>query len=135
MEKHQCTINFIGRIEKLEERILKQIRRIQELSPKNPKFTLNICVCYTSHDEIENAREQCFQQNITPNLENIIEKLEIPQKVDLLIRTSGVLRISNFLLLQSKDSSFVVVDALWPELSLLDIVQIFIKYQLRNYLP
>lgn len=133
--KNQCRINFIGRVEMLEKRVVDQIKRVSEAGNKNPKFILNICVCYTSHDEIEHARDDCFRENITPNLENVFNHLQLNEKVDLLIRTSGVMRLSNFLLMQCQDANIIVTDKLWPELNIWDFSYIMLKHQLRHYLP
>ena len=134
-KKYCCKINFIGRIEMLEERVLKQIERINKAAHPNPKFILNICACYTSHDEIEHSRDACFEKGIEPTYEHVFENLELPHKVDLMIRTSGVFRLSNYMLLQCKDAPIIVTDKLWPELSVFDVFVIFLKYQLRNVLP
>ncbi|EAY06822.1 undecaprenyl diphosphate synthase family protein [Trichomonas vaginalis G3] len=133
--KNNCKINFIGRIEMLEQRVIDQINRVNQLGPKNPKFILNICVCYTSHDEIEHSRDECIENQFEPNYENVFKHLQLPMKVDLLIRTSGVMRMSNYLLLQCSDANIIVTDKLWPELSIWDLSFILIKHQLRNYLP
>lgn len=133
--QHNCKFCFIGRYDLLEERVLKQIKRIQDLSPPNPEFILNICVCYTSHDEIERARDQCIQNHISPTKEEVFKRLDLPHKPDLLIRTSGVNRMSNFLLMQCEETPIVISDFLWPEITIFEIARILLQYQLRNYLP
>lgn len=135
MKRRSCAIRFIGRTELLEKRVLDEIRRVEAAAPENPQFVLNICVCYTSHDEIERARDSCLEQNITPTLDDVFQRLELPNKPDLLIRTSGVKRMSNFLLMQCAETPIVVVDKLWPELSVYDFAKMIIKFQLRKSLP
>ena len=134
-QEHCCKINFIGRIELLEERVLHQIDRINRAAHPNPKFILNICACYTSQDEIEHSRDDCFKEGLEPNYENVFKHLQIPSNVDLMIRTSGVYRLSNYMLMQSKNAQIIVTDKLWPELTLYDLILIFLKYQLRSVLP
>ncbi|OHT11879.1 undecaprenyl diphosphate synthase family protein [Tritrichomonas foetus] len=133
--KNNCKVQFIGRIEMLEERVLKQIRRVESVAPENPEFILNICVCYTAHDEIERARDKCLSENVKPTYNEVFNRLDLPCKPDLLIRTSGVNRMSNFLLMQCSDTPIVITDILWPELTVLEMAKILLKYQLRNYLP
>lgn len=136
-EDHNCKIRFIGRVdhEELEERVKVQIKRVEEVGPTNPEFILNICTLYTSHDEIEQARDDCLAKNIEPTYENVFSHLELPSKPDLLIRTSGVYRMSNFLLMQCANTPIVVTEKLWPEISFYDFVKILIQFQIRNYLP
>ena len=133
--RNNCKVNFLGRIDMLEERVLKQISRVESVSQKNPEFILNICVCYTSHDEIERARDKCFQENITPSYQAVFDRLDLPKKPDLLIRTSGVNRMSNFLLMQCRDTPIVISEVLWPEITAFEVAKILLRYQLRNYLP
>lgn len=133
--KHRCKVEFIGRIELLEERVKKQMRRVLEANDKNPLFTLNICVCYTSHDEIERSKCQCIEKHIPLNEENIFENLELNSKPDLLVRTSGVMRMSNFMLMQCAKCPIIVSNVLWPEISFKDLIDIILRYQLRNFVP
>lgn len=133
--RNNCKVNFLGRIDMLEERVLKQIRRVESVSQKNPEFILNICVCYTSHDEIERARDKCYQENITPSYQAVFNRLDLPKNPDLLIRTSGVNRMSNFLLMQCRETPIVVSEVLWPEITAFEVAKILLRYQLRNYLP
>ena len=133
--KHNCKVQFIGKTELLDERVKKQIKRVEECAPPNAEFVLNICVCYTSHDEIERARDKCFQENIQPSYDQVFKHLDLPSKPDLLIRTSGVNRMSNFLLMQCRETPIFITDVLWPEITAFDIAKMLLRYQLRNYLP
>jgi len=131
----KCKVCFIGKIDMLEERVQIQIRRMIDAGHPNAKFTLNICACYTSHDEIETARDICLENGLVPSYCNVFSNLALPSKPDLMIRTSGVNRLSNFLLLQSENTPIYITDKLWPDLSPFDIAYIFLKYQLRFVLP
>ena len=133
-EKRKCAVRFIGRIEMLEERVRAQIDRLVSYSPPDPEFILNICACYTSHDEIEHARDKCIAQHIDLSWDNVFANLELPSKPDLLIRTSGVLRMSNYMLMQCAETPIVVCSALWPELTLFDFFCILLRFQCRNLL-
>ena len=135
LAEKNCKVNFIGEVQMLEEKVIKQIRRCEENAPKNPKFILNICVCYTAQDEIEQARDKCIENNISPSYDEVFKNLMLPQKPDLLIRTSGVLRMSNFLLMQCDHTPIYITNELWPELSAYTLFKILISYQLRKMYP
>ena len=130
----RCRILFIGRIEKLEEKVQAQIQRVLECNPDNFEFTLNICVAYTSHDEIEKARDICLEKNVNVTIDNVFENLQIPSKPNLLVRTSGAMRMSNFMLLQCANCPIIISEILWPDLSFIDLIDILLRYQLRNYI-
>jgi ditrans,polycis-polyprenyl diphosphate synthase len=130
-----AALRFIGRKELLSERMQIEMNELEAAAPENPKFVLNICVSYTSHDEIERARDRCKKENGDMTLDSVFQKLDLPCRPDLLIRTSGVWRMSNFLLMQCAETPIAVVDSLWPELSAWDLVKILLKYQLRKVLP
>ena len=76
-KNRNCAVRFIGRTELLEERVRDQIARVEKLSPENPEFILNICVCYTSHEEIERARDSCIAEGISLTQESVFERLEL----------------------------------------------------------
>ena len=135
LKRRSCAVRFIGRKELFEARVLEQMKKLEDAGPEHPEFVLNICVGYTSHDEIERARDACFGDGVEPTIEEVFGRLELPRKPDLLIRTSGVYRMSNFLLMQCAETPIIVVDKLWPELTILDLAWIMIKYQLRESLP
>ena len=135
MKRRRSAVRFIGRRELFEERVQEQMRNLEAAGPENPEFILNICVGYTAHDEIERARDACFEAGIEPSIDEVFERLELNKKPDLLIRTSGVHRMSNFLLMQCGETPIVVVDKLWPELTVWDLAMVMIKYQLRHSLP
>jgi ditrans,polycis-polyprenyl diphosphate synthase len=134
-QREKCAIRFIGRKELLSAEVRQLFDKVESTAPPNPEFFLNVCVSYTSHDEIERARDLCLLDNAEPSIDEVFARLDLPRRPDLLIRTSGVNRMSNFLLLQCAETPIAVVDALWPELTLYQIAKVLIKYQLRRLLP
>lgn len=132
-DQYQCKIRFIGRTDLLEERVRRQIKRVEDAGREDAPFTLNICVCYTAHDEMEYAREKCINQKADLTYDNVFSNLMLPSKPDILIRTSGVYRMSNFLLMQCSNTPIYVTNSLWPEISFWDVLKILVRYQLRGY--
>jgi ditrans,polycis-polyprenyl diphosphate synthase len=134
-QREKCAIRFLGRRSLLAPEICELFDRVESTAPADPEFLLNLCVSYTSHDEIESARDRCFSEGVEPSLPEVFDRLELPKRPDLLIRTSGVKRMSNFLLLQCADTPIAVVDELWPELALATLARVLLRYQLRRSLP
>jgi ditrans,polycis-polyprenyl diphosphate synthase len=134
-QRDNCAIRFLGRRELLNQEVRELFEKVEKCAPANPQFVLNICASYTSHDEIERARDQCRAEGAELTLSEVFARLDLPLKPDLLIRTSGVNRMSNFLLLQCAETPIAIVESLWPELTLFELGKILVRYQLRKSLP
>lgn len=119
-------IRVIGNSEPLSEKLKNEIRRVVKSTSKNDGTVLNIAINYGSRDEILNATKKIAQDIIDKkyNVEDInfdvidrsLYTWDCPDP-DLLIRTSGEIRISNFLLWQMAYTEFWFSKTLWPEFS------------------
>lgn len=132
-------INVLGRIAELPKDLKDQIHKIEEKTKNNTGLVLNICFNYGGRDEIVTATKNIAQKVLDGELkiEDINEKLfsnylytANQPDPDLLIRTSGEERISNFLPWQISYSEFVFTDKFWPEYNeqeFLNSIQIYQK--------
>ena len=132
-------INVLGRIAELPKDLQDQIHKIEEKTKNNTGLVLNICFNYGGRDEIVTATKNIAQKVLDGELkiEDINEKLfsnylytANQPDPDLLIRTSGEERISNFLPWQISYSEFVFTDKFWPEYDeqeFLNSIQIYQK--------
>ena len=134
-------INFIGRKDRFPKETLSAINQIMEKTKNNKGMKLNIAFDYGSKNEIVNA---C--QNIASLVkENMIEISEINEglieshlftkndpKLDLLIRTSGEIRISNFLLWQLSYAELYFTERYWPDFNKMELLRAIKDYQRRN---
>ena len=132
-------INVLGRIAELPKDLKDQIHKIEEKTKNNTGLVLNICFNYGGRDEIVTATKNIAQKVLNGELkiEDINEKLfsnylytANQPDPDLLIRTSGEERISNFLPWQISYSEFVFTDKFWPEYNeqeFLNSIQIYQK--------
>jgi undecaprenyl diphosphate synthase len=115
-------IRHIGRLEQLNPRLQKKIVQAIDLTKNNNRLILSIAWNYGGRDEIIQAVQQIISEEI--NAEKVDEKLlashlftdGIPDP-DLIIRTSGEMRTSNFLMWQSAYSEWYFTDTLWPDFS------------------
>lgn len=127
----------IGRIEELPMNINIKIRRLEELTKSKDKMTLIIALNYGGRTEIIDAVNKILMEN--SRLKKIEEKTfekflytsEIPDP-DLLIRTSGEQRISNFLLWQIAYTELWTTPILWPDFSRKDFLMAIKDYQKRE---
>ena len=132
-------INVLGRIAELPKDLKDQIHKIEEKTKNNTGLVLNICFNYGGRDEIVTATKNIAQKVLDGELkiEDINEKLfsnylytANQPDPDLLIRTSGEERISNFLPWQISYSEFVFTNKFWPEYNeqeFLNSIQIYQK--------
>lgn len=135
--KYGIRIRVIGDISLLSQDLLEELLITTNLTKNNSRATLNICFPYTGRDEIYHAiRESIIEGTTTKNLvidESVIEKNlytgNLPP-LDLLIRTSGVCRLSDFLIWQvsSRNASIELIDCLWPEFGPIRMAWIILKF-------
>ena len=134
-------IRAIGDLEALPEDVRNRLYNIMELTKNNTKGNLTLALSYGSQKEILNAvKELCKKvKNGDINENDIDEKLfeqhlytkEIPP-VDLLIRTSGEVRVSNFLLWQIAYAEMQFIDVLWPDFTKETFFQCILDYQTKE---
>ncbi|MBL4739514.1 MAG: isoprenyl transferase [Sneathiella sp.] len=130
-------INFIGNINKLPDDVQILVEYSVDLTKSNSKLVLTIALSYGGQEEIVNAARRLAEKVKTGelNLDDISEEefassldtAGIPDP-DLLIRTSGEKRLSNFLLWQSAYSELVFMDVLWPDFKKEDLQQAVDEY-------
>ena len=140
-EKNDMKIRVIGDIGPLDEDIKKRIHELEEASKHNGGLNFTIALNYGSRDEIIRAvkrlAQDCVDQKVKP--EEIDEKLyasyldtcELPDP-DLLIRTSGELRLSNYLLWQLAYSEFYFTDVPWPDFTKEELIRAIEHYNSRE---
>jgi len=124
LDKHNVRLEVIGQIYRFPEAVQKQIKKSKQELSKNTGLTLVLALNYGARSEIAEATRNIAQKVELGELvpEDIDETLigmhlytsQIPDP-DLLIRTSGEMRLSNFLLWQVSYTEMVVTQVLWPE--------------------
>lgn len=134
-------VKILGDISVLSEGMQKSIKKCMERTKDNTGVTFNIALNYGGRDEIVKAIKQISKQvkegkiteeDITEQMvsDNLYTKGE--PDPDLLIRTSGELRLSNFLPWQLVYSEFLFIDKNWPDFEEKDLDEAIIEYQKRT---
>ena len=136
--KNEIKINIIGKKRGLPRDITKINNFIENKTKNNKKLTLNIALNYGSQEEIISAFKKIKKNKIKEiNIKNFEKNLytnNIPHP-DILIRTGGTKRLSNFLLWQLAYTEIFFIDKLWPDFSENDfnkIIKEFFKIK-RNF--
>ena len=142
-EIHQesIKIKFIGDLTPFPEALKKIIYSSESLTKNNDNFLLNVCVNYGGRQEIVKVAKELALKSCSGeikvsevneelfNSELLTRGLKDPE---LLIRTSGEKRISNFLLWQLAYSEIYISDVLWPDFNEYEFLKAIIDYQSRN---
>ena len=128
----ECEISFaefdirmrvIGDLSRLDESLALKAKRIEDTT-KNNSLTLSIALNYGGRDELVRACNNLIAQGKTEitstDIESHLYTAGIPDP-DLIVRTAGELRLSNFLMWQSAYSEFYFTDTLWPDMTSKDI--------------
>ena len=121
-------VMFIGRKDRLPNELLKSFNEVSNKTKDNTGLLLNVCFDYGSYDELLNA----FKEVKMFSKEEVKEHLMIKDDVDLLIRTGGEYRLSNFLLWQSAYAELYFIKKLWPTFKTKDFKKALINYSKRN---
>ncbi|MEM4970710.1 MAG: polyprenyl diphosphate synthase [Sulfolobales archaeon] len=137
--KRGVRIRVTGRLELVPERLRRVARDVENRTSGYGERVVNIALCYGGRQEIIDAIRRIARDardgKIDPEEiteESFIKYLEISHEPDLVIRTSGELRISNFLLWQSAYSELYFCEAFWPEFRRIDLLRAIRSYQLRE---
>ena len=134
-------VNSIGAIENLPKNAQKALAEVIDVTKKNSNITLTLALSYGSRQEIVNAIKNISKKVVNKelSLEEIDEKtinnhlytFNLPE-VDLMIRTSGEQRISNFLMWQMAYAELYFTDVLWPDFREEHFYDAIINYQNRE---
>lgn len=135
MNENNVVISFIGDTTKLTENLQKILANAVETTKNNTGVNLQIAFNYGSRAEIVRAVEKIIESGEKEITEELISKnlytSNIPDP-DLLIRTGGEMRVSNYLLWQIAYSEFIVIPEFWPEFDEQKLAECVVEFNRRN---
>ncbi len=137
IHKKGIKLNIVGNTEKLSTEMKKRIKKAEKLTKNNKKGILNLAVSYSGRMEIMTAIKNIVKKKILPEkinektLENELFTKNIPHP-DLIVRTGGECRLSNFLIWQSAYSELYFSDKLWPSFTKKDMDNALNEYTKRE---
>lgn len=135
--ENDVQLKVLGSKQNVSDKILKAIDEAERQTAHNTRGTLALCFNYGGHLEIADAVKKIVQSDIKP--EDITPELishnlyypEVPP-VDLIVRTSGEQRISNFMLWRAAYSEFLFLEKAFPDMTKDDVTAIVEEYARRN---
>ena len=137
----ETKIKLVGRKDRLSKEFLDTFKNLEEKTKDHKGTVVSLCVDYGSYDEITTAIKEIASDykdgkitldDINENLVNNHLYTKGYPKLDLLIRTSGEYRISNFLLWQLAYSELYFTDVLWPDFDEKELIKAIKDYQSRD---
>tara|TARA_B100001996_G_scaffold166095_1_gene126625 strand:- start:1708 stop:2385 length:678 start_codon:yes stop_codon:yes gene_type:complete len=129
--KQGVKIRIVGQTKKFPQDVKKILNKVQNKTKKNIKINLILALNYGSRDEILYAIKNMLKKKVRinqSNFENQLYTLNIPDP-DILIRTGGKKRLSNFLLWQMAYTELFFVEKLWPDFNGNDLMKILNKFK------
>ncbi|GAB0098636.1 hypothetical protein DMENIID0001_144000 [Sergentomyia squamirostris] len=136
--KYSVRLKVLGRIDMLPEDLQDHIREVERETRNNSGFRINIAIAYTSQDDITRGiKSVCHQVkdgslNVDTVGQDDIERNLMTNDcspLDVLVRTSGESRLSDFLLWEAGDAMLCFISNHWPNITLWDIIKVFRQYQ------
>jgi undecaprenyl diphosphate synthase len=141
LKSQGVTVRFLGDLDRLPESQRSAVDRLMTHTDGGSKLALNICISYGSRAELTRAARLLAEEVRAGQLDpSEIDEEAIGQRLytaafpdpDLLIRTSGELRLSNFLLWQLAYAEMYVTPVLWPDFRRQDLFEAILEYQRRD---
>lgn len=137
--ENKIKINVIGRLWMFSEDIQKKMKDIMQKTKNHDKYIINFAMAYGGQEEVIDAVIKIAKQVKEGKLEveqineTVFKKnLYMKSEPDLIIRTGGEKRTSNFLAFQSAYSEYIFVEKMWPEFNKKDFVSCIIEYKNRK---
>lgn len=141
LQKNGISLKAVGSLNQLPEKAQRELKEVIELTKDNNKMNLTLALSYGSREELTTAVKLIAEAVVKGDLElediqestitNHLFTRDMPD-VDLMIRTSGEHRISNFLLWQIAYSELYFTDVLWPDFRREDMLEALKNYQNRE---
>ncbi len=140
-KENNIRVHFIGKIDELEEEFSSLMNEAMEYTKDNTGIILNLAINYGSRSEIlemvKAVAGECVDGKLKVDdidegvIENHLMTKGLPE-IDLMVRTSGEVRLSNFLLWQIAYSELVFTDVYWPDFDEKQLEKVLIDFQSRN---
>ncbi len=135
IQKNKIKMRFIGNLSLLPRDLKEQCKKLEQETKNNNNFIVNFAIAYGGRQEIIDAVKKIIKNKISPeeiNEESIKQYLYLSSEPDIIIRTGGEKRTSNFLPFQSVYSELFFIDKFWPEFDRQDLCNCIEEFKNRK---
>ena len=128
IQRNNVKLKFFGRLKLLPEDIQRLIQEVEFQTKDHENMTVNFCIAYGGRQELVDAIQHLTKNHLEITEENIKKNLYLQSEPQLIIRTGGHTRTSNFLPWQSVYSEWIFLEKLWPEFTKEDLIKCIEKF-------
>lgn len=133
LERYRVRVKFVGDLERLPKPLLRLMFKLMQRTAKHQRRILNVLIAYGGKFELMQAIKYLVERALKRGWIELSERtleqcLLITSPLDLIIRTGGMQRLSNFMLWQAAYAEFYVTPTLWPDFSKREFLQILRWY-------
>lgn len=135
LKENKIKINFIGDLSLLPNDLKEQCKSLEKETKNNNRFIVNFCIAYGGKQEIIQAIKKILKNKISPEEiteQTIKQNLYLSDEPEIIIRTGGEKRTSNFLPWQSAYSEWFFLDKMWPEFEKQDLIECIKEFKIRK---
>jgi undecaprenyl diphosphate synthase len=142
LQRNRICLQSIGRVDALPESVYNELRAAELATARNTGMKLNLAINYSARTEMVDAVNAVIEEaRLAGTLDTLrVDEGQISRRLytagqpepDLLIRTSGEMRVSNFLLWQIAYAELYVTDTLWPDFNRTELLRAIVDYQRRE---
>jgi undecaprenyl diphosphate synthase len=141
LSRQKIRLNVIGEIDRLPAYVREALRQTMAATASNTEMTLTLALSYAGRNELVRAVRRVAEEALAGRLspaditeESFASRLDTAKMPDpdLVVRTSGEIRVSNFLLWQAAYAEFVFTDVLWPDFGKAEFLQALDEYSRRR---
>jgi tritrans,polycis-undecaprenyl-diphosphate synthase [geranylgeranyl-diphosphate specific] len=134
IHKNEVRVRFIGRFDMLPERVQKPAKELMDATKNYNNYFVNFCMAYGGREEIVDGINKAIRDAKEGKINDVNEKnfkdyLQLKDEPEIVIRTSGEHRISNFLPWQTIYSELFFLDKHWPDFSKEDLVNVIDEFK------
>lgn len=135
--ENNVRLKVLGSLDGVDPKIIKEIAKAEQATAGNTGGEFALCFNYGGQQEITDAVKKIVQSGVNPEditPDTIAENLYAPEvpPIDVIVRTSGEKRLSNFMLWRSAYSEFIFLDKMWPDMTKSDVTAILKEYARRQ---
>lgn len=127
--KNNIKFRAIGDMTPFSRELKEEISNLSDLTKDNSKLKLNLAINYGAKDEILRAFSKLKERNLEANEANLTALLDESEPIDLLVRTGGEQRLSNFMLWQASYAELAFTDTFWPDFTSAELALICEKFK------
>ncbi len=132
IHSNEVQVNFLGKLSMFPEDLQQIMKDVEEKTKDYKKHSLNFCVAYGGHEELTQAVNKAIKLNKPITDEEFANLLYMTKQPDIVIRTGGAMRTSNFLPWQTAYSEWFFIKEHWPAFSKERLIEIIAEFKARK---